>query len=784
MRGRMAMYFGLTTAAIVVTLTIINTFTQLQLVNERILEKSKSFGSLVREATLPYLVDNRPAELDVIYEELAEQPEITRLDFIDPDGTLLVTSEDEGGSLFLATIEDPLVDQAQGSRQLQLVWEGDVVEVALPVELGMTYYGTVRYSVQTALDQHDITFVLYRNLTFACLFTIFSVFISFLIAQRLTAPLEKLTKASRSAAAGNLDQFIDIQTNDEVASLATSFNKMLDNLRARLAANEDAQTRLQKFSLDLNSKNIQLGQALEQARSAEAAKTEFLASMSHEIRTPMNGVLGMTELLAETDLDQHQSNLVDTIATSGQSLLNIINDILDFSKIEAGQMQLRKEPLDIQDLVEDTARVLALQAARKNVELITRCDPDLPERMLGDFARMKQVLLNFASNAVKFTEAGHVLIHAQRVLSKSGEDRLRIEVQDTGCGIPQDKIKEVFNRFTQVDGSFTRKHEGTGLGLAISKGFVELMGGRIQVTSQVGVGSSFGFEMPLAEAVPVPATPSPAKKRGPFEGYGVLLSDQPDLVASLVECLTNAHIQITGVETDKALLNSLQTLAKDRAPPAFVLIDDRVSDLKLEPFLNSLNSVTSGHPPRVILLHSMGSTIATEKLDATLAKPVSARALVQVIDQVSHIGQRPALPRVTNAKKGKLAPLPKTDRKVLVVDDNATNLKLVQMVLKRLGLPFVSATNGVEAVEQYRAHNPFLVLMDVSMPVMNGLEASAQIRLIEAENPEEAAPCHIVGLTAHSSPQDKKACLDSGMDGHLAKPINLGKLRDVIQDCL
>lgn len=288
--------------------------------------------------------------------------------------------------------------------------------------------------------------------------------------------------------------------------------------------------------------------------------------------------------------------------------------------------------------------------------------------------------------------------------------------------------------------------------------------------------------MPLAEAVP--SNPSPAKKRGPFEGYGVLLSDQPDLVASLVECLTDAHIQITSVETEKALLNSLQTLAKDRARPAFILIDDRVSDLKLEPFLNSLNSVTSGHPPRVILLHSMGSTIATEKLDATLAKPVSARALVQVIDQVSHIGQRPALPRVTNAKKGKLAPLPETDRKVLVVDDNATNLKLVQMVLKRLGLPFVSATNGVEAVEQYRDHNPFLVLMDVSMPVMNGLEASAQIRSIEAEKPDEAVPCHIVGLTAHSSPQDKKACLDSGMDGHLAKPINLGKLRDVIQDCL
>ncbi len=769
----------MTTAAIVVTLIAINTLTQLQLVRERVTEKTDSLGALIREVTLPYLLEDRPAELDIIFEELARQPDVHSLSFIDPDGMLLVTSESEGGSLFLAVVDDPLVELAQATRTRQLQTGGGLLHAAVPALYGLQNYGTIRYTLETRMYRSGVSVVLFRNALFGLVFTAGSILMSMAIAKRLASPLERLNRATRKAASGDLDQFIDIRTNDEVESLSRSFNTMLSNLRARWNALEDAQERLEEFSRNLNSKNGQLATALQQARSAEAAKTEFLASMSHEIRTPMNGVLGMAELLAETRLDQHQARLLDTITSSGRSLLNIINDILDFSKIEAGHMAIRNEPFRVSDLVEDTGRILALQAAQKDVELVTRCDPRLPVFMNGDFARMKQVVMNFASNAVKFTDHGHVLIRARLVRDADRRKLLRIDVQDTGCGIPENKIDLVFGRFTQIDGSYSRKYEGTGLGLAISKGFVGLMGGRIDVRSKPGKGSVFSFTVPL---IAVDGQDESAPGLTGLKGARALLvTSHATLRDSVRERLEAVGLQVTPCRTGQMALKLLAVAHRRCTPFTQILVDDRLPDIGGQALSTQIGTLPGAAGRRVIVFERICQLARPGALpdgmaSGRLLKPLIASQLIEALIQSparakdSSPGRRGKHDRT--APQSAAAP-----GMVLVVDDNRTNSKLLELILKKQDVSFVTAANGAEAVEQFEEYRPDLVFMDISMPVMNGLEAAQRIRAIEVAAPDVAARCRIIGLTAHSTPQDRRACLDSGMDDHMTKPVKLAAIR-------
>ena len=545
---------------------------------------------------------------------------------------------------------------------------------------------------------------------------------------------------------------------------------------------------------DLHSANASIEAARVKAESADRAKSEFLANMSHEIRTPMNGVLGMAELLVRTDLDNRQKTFADVILKSGNALLTIINDILDFSKIDAGQLSLDPAPFRIGEAIEDVATLVSTRVAEKDLELIVRVDPELPACMVGDVGRIRQIVTNLVGNGVKFTEKGHVLIDVSGHL----EDQIAhvtVRVEDTGIGIPDDKMTSVFEKFSQVDASSTRRHEGTGLGLAIASRLVELMGGEIGVSSELGRGSTFWFTVPLqVHEDMTPTRPVPVD----VSGARVLVIDDNRINRDiLLEQLRSWHFDCAAAENGEVGLAFL-----DRATELGARVDCIILDYQM-PGINGLevarriaaNPRTWNIP--VLLLTSVDQAITGQVtmesgISAHLNKPARSSALLETLvtimqvakaaprrERAQHLPRREsqdalkaldtvARPAAVAARSGVTQQLD-----ILVAEDNEVNQLVFSQILNGLGVSYRIASNGRTAVEMHRAHRPRIILMDVSMPEMNGYEATAAIRTVE-EGMGTRTP--IIGITAHALKGDREKCLEAGMDDYLSKPVSPNKL--------
>ncbi|MEX0346650.1 MAG: response regulator [Rhizobiaceae bacterium] len=659
--------------------------------------------------------------------------------------------------------------------------------------------------------------------------------------------------------------------------------------------------RIAESHKELSEANAKFEAARDRAESSDKAKSEFLANMSHEIRTPMNGVLGMAELLAKTDLDTRQQTFTDVIVKSGNALLTIINDILDFSKIDAGQLELDPAPFKLSETVEDVSALMSTRIAEKDLELVVRIDPSLPTSVVGDVGRIRQVLTNLLGNAVKFTEVGHILINISAGISgrnNAGEEftELTFSVEDTGVGIPPEKLDAVFQKFAQVDSSSTRRHEGTGLGLAIAARLVNLMGGEIQVESKVGQGTRFWFTVPMPSHHQM--TPAKIPPVDVTDARIVIIDDNSVNREILMEQLSSWKFEGLPAASGQ---EGLEILAREHSAGSNVdciILDFQMPEMNGEAIAKAIRENPTICNIPIILLTSVDQAdfnrlVAEYGIAACLTKPARGSdlfdALIEALQHSRHVNsspgqsaenpsaetaaaslqeegppnseENPDLSTTSDAmsepevaehtavsaeQSGASQPSNKTDREasvstvngdesrasgdnnaekggsgasrlaamaarmreerettkkaaddaeqqmkkkvkppldehldILVAEDNKVNQMVFSQILDQTDLNYLIVGNGKRAVETHEKRNPRMILMDVSMPEMNGLEATRKIRESEGASPDKHTP--IVGVTAHALKGDRERCINAGMDDYVSKPVSSEKLSAVIE---